>query len=206
MAPKRLPTEASSRDRVLESAIEEYATYGYAGARIDRIARRVRLNVRMIYYHFGSKEGLYRACLKEIYLRSAEMLERASGVEDPEKRSVEAIHMFFDLLHAHPRFADVLVRELLDGAHQLRALFAEDPQLFERVHKPSFMLLMNAITAGEFRPVPAPETVMVITNAILAIHATRGVHDLFLGGKKPSLEEWKVLFTDLVLNGLRPRP
>src|SRR5207244_2377175 len=70
----------SSRDRILEGAAEEFAASGFAGARIDRISRRTRLNVRMIYYHFASKRGLYRAVLQNIY-------EEMSTVLDATERS-----------------------------------------------------------------------------------------------------------------------
>jgi AcrR family transcriptional regulator len=46
---------------VLEVAAAEFAEHGLAGARIERIAAQAGLNVRMIYYHFSSKEELYRA-------------------------------------------------------------------------------------------------------------------------------------------------
>jgi AcrR family transcriptional regulator len=65
-------------DRVQSSivriAAEEFAEYGYSGARIDRIANGTRTSKRMLYYYFGGKEGLYRAVLLSYYdkLRSEE--------------------------------------------------------------------------------------------------------------------------------------
>ena len=52
-----------SPDRILAAAALEFAERGYAGARVDRIARRARVNKAMLYYHFGSKQGLYRTLL-----------------------------------------------------------------------------------------------------------------------------------------------
>ena len=53
-----------SPDRILAAAAVEFAARGYAGARVDRIARRARVNKAMLYYHFRSKQGLYRALLR----------------------------------------------------------------------------------------------------------------------------------------------
>ena len=54
-----------SPDRILAAAAAlEFAARGFAGARVDRIARRARVNKAMLYYHFGSKQRLYRALLR----------------------------------------------------------------------------------------------------------------------------------------------
>src|ERR1700726_1094116 len=54
-----------TRQRIMAAAEKEFAASGYAGARTDAIARRARVNERMIFYCFDSKEGLYRAVLKQ---------------------------------------------------------------------------------------------------------------------------------------------
>ena len=45
----------------------EFAEKGWSGARIDEIATATRASKRMIYYHFGSKGGLYLAVLEEAH-------------------------------------------------------------------------------------------------------------------------------------------
>jgi len=50
---------ARSRERILESALAEFADKGYAGARVRRIAERAGVNAQLISYYFGGKEGLY---------------------------------------------------------------------------------------------------------------------------------------------------
>src|SRR3954451_2634213 len=52
-----------SRERILEAALEEFAAHGYAGARVEAIARRAGLNKQLISHHFGGKLGLYRAVM-----------------------------------------------------------------------------------------------------------------------------------------------
>lgn len=54
---------------ILEVAAREFADHGFAGARIDVIAAQISTSKRMIYYHFGSKEGLYQAVLFHAYER-----------------------------------------------------------------------------------------------------------------------------------------
>lgn len=56
----------TSRDKILNAAITEFAQYGFDGARVDRIAKRSKLNKAMIYYHFKNKESLYAALLQTL--------------------------------------------------------------------------------------------------------------------------------------------
>jgi AcrR family transcriptional regulator len=54
---------------ILAVATHEFADKGLTGARIDAIAAATRTSKRMIYYYFGSKEGLYVAVLEDAYRR-----------------------------------------------------------------------------------------------------------------------------------------
>jgi AcrR family transcriptional regulator len=197
---------ASSRERVLAGATQEFAAHGFAGARIDRIARRVGLNVRMIYYHFGNKDGLYKGVLREIYTSAADMLDRVLAQGDPETRSVQAISGWFDLIASQEHFADIMVREFLDGGEHMRKLFADEPKLLERVHKRAVKLVDGFIEAGYMRKLPPAESVVLVTFSAAFLWASRGVHDLFLDGRKPDADEWKGRLLDLVLHGMmQPR-
>jgi TetR/AcrR family transcriptional regulator len=53
-----------TRARILSAALKEFASKGFAGARVDVIARRASINKRMLYHYFGDKEGLFKAVLR----------------------------------------------------------------------------------------------------------------------------------------------
>src|ERR1043166_8911290 len=53
-----------SRERILAAAFKEFAAQGFAGARVDRVARRAGINKRMLYHYFGDKRGLFREVLR----------------------------------------------------------------------------------------------------------------------------------------------
>jgi AcrR family transcriptional regulator len=56
----------ATRQRLLDSATEEFAARGIAGARVDRIADAARSNKAQIYHYFGSKDGLFDAVFDRI--------------------------------------------------------------------------------------------------------------------------------------------
>ena len=61
-----------SPEQILDAAAREFAERGYAGARVDRIARRAAVNKAMLYYHFASKRQLYRTLLRRMFARAAD--------------------------------------------------------------------------------------------------------------------------------------
>ncbi|HWD94293.1 MAG TPA: TetR/AcrR family transcriptional regulator [Verrucomicrobiae bacterium] len=73
-----------TQQRILEAALEEFAAKGFAGARVDVIARRARINKRMLYHYFGDKEGLFREVLRRKIAERRAWL--ASASEDPTER------------------------------------------------------------------------------------------------------------------------
>ncbi|NRF07666.1 helix-turn-helix transcriptional regulator (plasmid) [Rhizobium pusense] len=52
---------------ILRAAMDEIVAHGLDVARIDTIARRAESNKRMIYHHFGDKEGLYLQVLDRAF-------------------------------------------------------------------------------------------------------------------------------------------
>ncbi|MFD5096506.1 TetR family transcriptional regulator [Amycolatopsis thailandensis] len=56
--------EATKR-KLLDAATTEFATYGIAGARVDRIAKNAGANKALIYAYFCSKEYLFETVVQE---------------------------------------------------------------------------------------------------------------------------------------------
>jgi AcrR family transcriptional regulator len=64
-----------TRERILKAALTAFAANGLAGARCEDIARRARVNKRMLFYCFGSKEELYREILRRKFSQRATLYE-----------------------------------------------------------------------------------------------------------------------------------
>jgi AcrR family transcriptional regulator len=61
-----------TRKRLLEAAVKEFAAYGIAGARVDRIADAAQCNKQAIYAYYGSKEGLCDAVMDSMVVEIVE--------------------------------------------------------------------------------------------------------------------------------------
>lgn len=141
----------ATRAALLAAGIAEFARDGYAGARTDRIARRAQCNERSLYYHFGSKEGLYVAALEHLYERQAQA-EQALDLERLDPRDALKALVSFTWRHYrdNPEYLSLLATEnLFQAAHvkgstRLRSIAAPKMRLLER-------LLERGAQAGLFR-------------------------------------------------------
>ena len=110
-----------TKRELLEVATEEFAAMGLNGARVDEIAERTRTSKRMIYYYFGSKEGLYLAVLEKAYGDIREYEKTLSLQDlDPESAIRKLVHFTFDYHDAHPEFVRLVSIENIHRAAYLK--------------------------------------------------------------------------------------
>jgi len=101
-----------TRARILSAALQEFATNGFAGARVDAIARRAAINKRMLYHYFGDKEGLFRAVLRR------KIAERQAWAEGLSGDPVESLPFWFNLSCKDADWIRLLEWEALQEAHK----------------------------------------------------------------------------------------
>ncbi|MEV4173406.1 TetR/AcrR family transcriptional regulator [Nonomuraea sp. NPDC049709] len=106
MAPK--VSTAATRAALLEAARDEFAAYGVAGARVDRIAERAGVNKERIYGHFGSKEKLFDAVIEE----ALDDLTRQIAL--PGADPVDYVAKLTDYYRSHPDLVRLLMWEALN--------------------------------------------------------------------------------------------
>jgi AcrR family transcriptional regulator len=111
-----------TRAEILEVATREFAEHGYSGARVDEIAERTRTTKRMLYYYFGSKEGLYTEVLERAY---AEIRATEQSVDVEHLKPLAAIRrlaeLTFDHHEAHPNFIRLVSIENIHRAEHMHA-------------------------------------------------------------------------------------
>jgi TetR/AcrR family transcriptional regulator len=101
-----------TQERILAAALKEFSAHGFAGARVDLIARRAAINKRMLYHYFGNKEDLFRAVLRrKIAERQA---WAAASPDDP----AESLPAWFDLACKDVDWIRLLEWEALRGGEK----------------------------------------------------------------------------------------
>ena len=123
-APGRKPgvrelAAQATRDAILRAATKVFARHGFAGGRIEQISKAAKSYDRMIYYYFGSKEGLFIAVLEDTYRRFNEA-ESALALDtaQPLQALRDVIHFVWSYYQKNPEFITLLNNEnLMRGKH-----------------------------------------------------------------------------------------
>lgn len=102
--------EPNTRARILEVATQEFAEHGSSGARVEKIAKAAGVNIRMIYYFFGSKRGLLDEVLSQIFRERRAQLEAARPAT-----AEELLLAYFDGYADDPQRVRLLQWEALEA-------------------------------------------------------------------------------------------
>jgi AcrR family transcriptional regulator len=132
------------RLRILEAAKQEFATYGLAGARVDRIAAKAGANKRMLYYHVGKKDDLYLAVLEGAY-EQIRVEERGLNLEhlDPPEAIERLISFTWNYFLRNPEFLALLNTENLAKARHLKR-----STKVKSMHSPFVEMIRTVVTRG----------------------------------------------------------
>src|SRR5262245_8778512 len=119
-APQKRNADAT-RAKILKAALSEFSERGLPAASTDDIAERCGVNKRMIYYYFGSKEGLYLAAL-ELVFENLVAREREMQIEHlgPPAAIEAMINLKIDYYLENPHFISFVSMENFYKARHLR--------------------------------------------------------------------------------------
>ena len=134
-----------TRADIIEVATREFSDKGLAGARIDLIAQAMRTSKRMIYYYFGSKEGLYVAVLEAAYSRMRS-IESGLHLEDlaPEDALRKLVGFTVDYQLAHPEFIRLVMNENMH-----RGQYLAQSKTIQRLNVPAIEGLRQVLVRGQ---------------------------------------------------------
>ncbi len=129
---------------ILATATNEFAEKGLAGARIDEIAAATRTSKRMIYYYFGSKEGLYLAVLEESY-RRVRGTESELHLDDlqPEEALRRLVGFTFDHHNSNQGYIRLVMSENMQ-----RGQYLAQSKNIQQLNVPAIQAIRNLYDRG----------------------------------------------------------
>jgi AcrR family transcriptional regulator len=131
-APRKIRTDGqATRARILEAAGELFASAGYAETTGKAVAKRADVSLASINYHFGGRQGLYRAVLVEAHRRIVDLaaLRQLEQAELPaaDKLGVLIGQLVRQATQRRPGWhLHVLAREFLAPSPHVQALFESE--------------------------------------------------------------------------------
>jgi AcrR family transcriptional regulator len=172
LVKKRRPVRDSGV-AILRAAEHEFAERGYDAARVDRIAARARVNKAMLYYHYGSKQALYVAILREMFgAVGARARAIADGPGLPSDKLDAFIAAVVDEASARPWFPPVMLRELASGGAHFDA---ETLGIMNRIYGAVHNLIVEGQQKGEFHDVDPLLFYLTVMPTILCFFARERV-------------------------------
>ncbi len=114
-------------ERILEAATKEFSGAGFAGARVDEIAKIAGVNKATIYYHIGDKQVLYAQVVHHLFGNAVEQFNRnITAAQSPEDKLRGFIQTIAGIVDQHPEMAAIMLREQASGGKHFPAMVAQD--------------------------------------------------------------------------------
>lgn len=193
----------ATHDSLLRAATKIFAKYGLSGASVEKISMAAKSYDRMIYYYFGSKEGLFVAVLEEAYRRFDEA-EAALELDNerPVESLLEIVAFVMAYYREHPEFVTLLNSENLHrGRHISKSRRAGE------YSSPAIgvvgQVLRSGVDQGLFRAdVAARDVYLLIAATGYFYQSNRYTLSAFLGedlGHPEAVAHWEAFVKQSVL-------
>jgi AcrR family transcriptional regulator len=197
-----------TQDNILRAATRVFAKHGFSGGRIDQISKAAKSHDRMIYYYFGSKEGLYIAVLEDLYRRFNDAESALKfNVDKPEEALVAVVGFIWDYYQRNPDFITLLNDENLHrGKHISKSLRARE------YSSPAIQILESVLASGVEKQVfrsglSARDVYLMIAGLNYFYLSNRYTLSAFLGEKleqQDAMAHWQRFVIDAVLRTVKP--
>ena len=142
-----------TKSRILEAGFREFAEYGVAGARVDRIAKSAACNKNLIYVYFGSKEALFASVLDR------HLSEAYVGLPFTPEDLPGYARRVFDFAQGNPGVYRLLAWATLERAHAL-------PPAREREHDSTLPLILAQQESRAIQPDAPPALILMAVMAL----------------------------------------
>ena len=206
----RAATVTTTRDTILAAATKVFARYGYDGGSIEKISKSAKSFDRMIYYYFGSKEGLFIEVLENAYRRMNDAeLKLKLDTDQPIDGLNTVIAFVLSYYRKNPEFIALLNLENLQrGKHIAKSQRARE------YSSPAIaivsQLLQNGAEQGQFRKdVSARNVYLLILATAYFYMSNRYTLSAFLGENlqaPASIEAWQTFISSTVMRTVLLKP
>jgi AcrR family transcriptional regulator len=199
-----------TREKILRAATKVFARFGYEGGSVEKISSLAKSYDRMIYYYYGSKEGLFVAVLEGIYRRMDEAESKvALDATVPVEALKTVIRFKLDYYWRNPDFMTLLNTENLHKGRHVSKLERKGEYSSHAVRSIA-KILENGVEQGLFRKdLNARDVFLLIASTAYFYTSNRYTLSVFLGeelGAPEAVRHWESFVIDSVLRVVRADP
>ena len=192
------PENRSAREKILHSAVQLFAEYGYHAAPLRDIARIAGIQAASIYYHYASKQALLIEIMETHMQRLNANLERILREHDDPQRRLRAA------IANHIRLHTSYKAEFFIIDTEIRALEGENRTHIISLRDRYESLLQELLRDGMERGVFRQSDVKVSSYAIIAMCTE--VATWFRPNGRLSVQQVIDIYTQMITQGLLIAP
>lgn len=167
------PAPLDTETRILRAALDEFASRGLGGARMQAIADRAGVNKALLHYYFRSKDHLYRATigdfLRRVWTEVMARLKQDRAGDDLLSLLRAIVSSYVLTMKEHPHFVRIFLRELAEEGgilpEILRELVAGD---FAALPPRLFAAFGQAAKRGHLRVIPPEHFILNLLGMVAA--------------------------------------
>src|SRR5260221_977945 len=164
-APQAAPRPGSTRERLLEAAVEMFAERGYAASGVDALCRRAGVAKTGLYWEFQNKVGLLNAVIDQVVTEWVDQIrEAARAGGSPRERLDVALAMVRKRVQQRPELFRVLLVVLAERTQ----VDEEAREALRRVHRSAHVALLESFQESLGGTIPA-ERLGVLCDLVLAM-------------------------------------
>jgi TetR/AcrR family transcriptional regulator len=123
---KAMAEFGKTKQKILNAALKEFATFGYVGARMEKIARRAEINKAMLFYYFSSKDNLYQEVLKHVLKKIFPRIRLLAVSEDSPETFLEKLPEIYIRIISHNQdFIRMITFDFIRQNDSIRKAFSD---------------------------------------------------------------------------------
>ncbi len=186
-ATRRADKALNAKPEILHAAVEEFAEQGFAGARMDSIAKAAGVNIALLFYYFKSKELLYKAALEEILANwRTKVLEAVKAPPSPWAKLLAYVTTYFDFALAEsPASLRLVHQEILRQGRAISPHLTKLAQKYVKpIHEALRQIIREGIAAGDFHTLD-PEHFVYSMNGMMSSYFVSSSVIRILSGHDP---------------------
>ncbi|MCY2966574.1 MAG: TetR/AcrR family transcriptional regulator [Planctomycetota bacterium] len=187
---------AQRRQAIVEAAARLFATEGYSGCEMERVAADLKIAKGTLYLYFAGKQELFFACVDWGMQQMQHALRIATeNCPEPFQRIARAIRAYLAFFEEHPHYVELLIQE--------RAIFKDRvrPTYFasrDANRGPWREFYQQLVTAGHLRDdIPVERMLDTLGNLVYGTMFTN-----HFVGRTVSLDEQFTGIMEIVFRGL----
>ena len=145
-----------AREKILATASRLFSEQGYENTSLSQVARQAKVSKALIFWHFDSKEKLYRSALRktlEPYFINVDDLEGLGEREQIER----LIDLFYDFVHENVYSVRFFLNLTLQGERQPDEVLGRVNELYRVFRNSLAEIFESGRRRGVFREATHPE-------------------------------------------------